>query len=83
MINDLIRAMREAGIAVPEGVAAIVEQKIRQQYCGETVRIFGTTREMRETRARQIAKLGKMQTRQIATLTGLSARTIRRIRNGK
>ena len=80
MINDLIQAFRAAGIDVPEGTATQVEVTIRQQYRGESIYIAGPSRQVR---ARQIATLGKMETRKLAAATGLSVRTIRRIRNGK
>ena len=80
MIHDLIQAFRDAGVQVPDATAADVETKIRQQYRGESIYIAGPSRQLR---ARQLASLERMKLRDMAVATGLSIRTIKRIRNGK
>lgn len=80
MIHDLIQAFRAAGIDVPEATATAVEAQIRLQYRGESIYIAGPSRQLR---ARQLASLERMKVRELARATGLSERTIRRIKNGK
>jgi len=80
MINDLIAAIREAGISVPEGVAQTVEAKIRKTYGGERVYIASLPKQQR---AVQLAKLEKCTQVQMALATGLTVRQVRRIRRGK
>ncbi|HAF43423.1 MAG TPA: hypothetical protein DCK83_00375 [Gallionellaceae bacterium] len=80
MINDLIRAMREAGVAVPDGVAMEVETKMRQAYGGERLYI---ARLPKQNRAVQLAKLERHTQVEMALATGLTVRQVRRIRNGK
>ena len=80
MIHDLIRALRESGIEVPTDAARQVEVKLRMQYGGERVYISSLPK---QARAVQLAKLEKCTQLQMANITGLSVRQIRRIRNGK
>lgn len=80
MIHDLIRALRESGIDVPTDTARQVEVKIRMQYGGERVYVASLPK---QARAVQLAKLEKRTQVQMALVTGLSVRQVRRIRNGK
>lgn len=80
MIDDLIRLFREAGIEVPEQTGVEVEIKLRESYRGERVYIAGPKRPLR---ARQLAKLNMMKSRDLAVKSGLPLRTVQRIRNGK
>jgi len=80
MINDIIAAIRAAGGTVPDGADVSVEISIRQRYRGEAPYIAGPSRQLR---ARQLASLEQMKLRDMAVATGLSVRTIKRIRNGR
>lgn len=80
MFDELIGFLRAAGIDVPPAVAQQAEAQMYHTYGGERVYI---PHRPTQQRAVQIAKLGQMETRRMAALTGLSVRTIRRIRNGK
>ena len=80
MFDELIGMLRAAGIDVPQAAAQQVEAKMYHTYGGERVYI---PHRAAQQHAVQLAKLGKMETRKLAVATGLSVRTIRRIRNGK
>ena len=80
MIHDMIRALREAGIDVPDEAARSVEVKIRMQYGGERIYVASLPK---QARAVQLAKLERRTQVQMAAATGLSVRQIRRIRNGR
>ena len=80
MIHDMIRALREAGIDVPDEAARSVEVRIRMQYGGERIYVASLPK---QARAVQLAKLERRTQVQMAAATGLSVRQIRRIRNGR
>lgn len=80
MIHDMIRAMREAGVEVPDGVATNVKVKLQSLYGGERVYVPSLPK---ASRAVQLAKLEKRTQVEMALATGLSVRQVRRIRNGK
>ena len=80
MINDMIRAIRAAGISLPENIAADVEVQIRAQYGGERIYIASLPKQQR---AVQLAKLENMTQQQMSISSGIPVRTIRRIRNGR
>jgi hypothetical protein len=80
MINDLIRAMREAGVNVPNDVALTVETRMRQTYGGERLYI---ARLPKQNRAVQLAKLERHTQVEMALATGLTVRGVRKILRGK
>jgi hypothetical protein len=86
MIRDLLAALRAAGVEVGEQVASRVELQIRQQYGGERVYIQSLPKMRRAaqlshaqvqlgTAARSIQRLSKA--------TGIPARTVKRLINGR
>lgn len=80
MIHDMIRALRDAGVEVPDGVATNVKVKLQSLYGGERVYVPSLPK---ASRAVQLAKLEKRTQVEMALATGLSVRQVRRIRNGK
>lgn len=80
VMGFMVKSLREMGIDVTDSMIEAAEKKIRQEWAGETYYIKGPTREMR---AAELAELGPMKLRDLAAATGLSVRTIKRIRNGK
>lgn len=86
MIRDLLAALRKAGVEVGEELAKSVEVELRRQYGGERVYIQSLPK-MRKaaqithaqvhlgTAARSIQRLSKA--------TGIPARTVKRIINGR
>lgn len=80
MIDDLIKAFRDAGIAVPQEVARDVEVQMRRQYGGERVYVASLPKQRRQV---QLAKLEKMTQINMSVATGIPVRTIRRLRNGR
>ena len=80
MIDDLIKAFRDAGIQVPQDVAKDVEVRMRRQYGGERVYVASLPKQRRQV---QLAKLEKMTQINMSVATGIPVRTIRRLRNGR
>ncbi len=80
MIHDMIRALRDAGIEVPDTAATDVKLKLQSLYGGERVYVPSLPK---ARRAVQIARLEKRTQVEMALATGLSVRQVRRIRNGK
>ena len=80
MIDDLIKAFRDAGLDVPQNVAKDVEVKIRQQYGGERVYVASLPKQRRQV---QLAKLEKMTQINMAKATGLTVRGVRKILRGR
>lgn len=80
MFDDMFRIFREVGVEISKDKATAFQDRFVAEFRHET--IYVTDRRPQE-RARQLAKLGQIETRKIAAATGLSVRTIRRIRNGK
>ena len=80
MIHDMIRALRDAGIDVPDAAATDVKLKLQSLYGGERVYVPSLPK---ARRAVQLAKLEKRTQVEMALATGLSVRQVRRIRNGK
>jgi Mor family transcriptional regulator len=86
MIKDLFAALRAAGVEIDDGLAMNVEIQLRRQYGGERVYIQSLPKLRRAaqitfaqahlgTAARSIQRLSKA--------TGIPARTVKRIVNGK
>lgn len=80
MFDELIGFLRAAGLEVPADMAQQAEAAMYQNFGGERVYIPHRPTQRHQV---QLAQLGKMETRKLAVATGLSVRTIRRIRNGK
>ena len=80
MIHDMIRALRDAGVDVPDTAAADVKFKLQSLYGGERVYVPSLPK---ARRAVQLARLEKRTQVEMALATGLSVRQIRRIRNGR
>lgn len=80
MIDDLIKAFRDAGIQVPQDIAKDVEVRMRRQYGGERVYVASLPKQRRQV---QLAKLEKMTQINMSVATGIPVRTIRRLRNGR
>lgn len=80
IINELLAAIRAAGVAVPDNVAREVEVHARREFGGERIYIPSLPK---QARAVQIAKLNKMDDLQVAQRTGLSIRQVRRIKRGR
>jgi hypothetical protein len=80
MIDDLIRLMREAGIAVPISVAETIEVRLRQTYGGERIYVASLPK---QRRAVHLAKLTKMKLIDMSLATGIPVRSIKRIKNGR
>lgn len=80
MIHDMIRALRDAGVDVPDGVATNVKVKLQSLYGGERVYVPSLPK---ARRAVQLAKLEKRTQVEMALATGLSVRQVRRIQRGK
>ena len=80
MIDDLIQLMRDAGIAVPDGVAQTIEVRLRQTYGGERVYVASLPK---QRRAVQLAKLAKHTQVEMALATGLTVRGVRKILRGR
>lgn len=80
MIHDMIRALRDAGVDVPDGVATNVKVKLQSLYGGERVYVPSLPK---ARRAVQLAKLEKRTQVEMALATGLSVRQVRRIKNGR
>ena len=80
MFDELIKFLRAAGADVPPAVAQQAEAQMYQTFGGE--RIYIPHRPVQQ-RAVQLANLERMKLREMAVVTGMSVRTIKRIRNGK
>ena len=80
MIDDLIKAFRDAGLDVPQNIAKDAELQIRRQYGGERVYVASLPKQRRQA---QLAKLEKMTQINMSVATGIPVRTIRRLRNGR
>lgn len=80
MITDLIKLMKEAGIAVPQDVAQTVEVKLREVYGGQRIYVTSLPK---QKRAVQLAKLNKLTQIEMARATGLTVRGVRKILRGK
>jgi len=80
MIDDLIRAFRDAGLDVPQNIAKDAEVQIRRQYGGERVYVASLPKQRRQV---QLAKLEKMSQIGMAKATGLNVRHVRLLLKGK
>lgn len=80
MIREMMQAMRQAGVDVPDQVAQFVEVKIRQQFAGERIYIAGHPK---RSRAVQLAQLNLTRTRDLSEATGLSMRRVQQLMRGK
>lgn len=80
MIREMMQAMRQAGVEVPDQVAQVVESQIRQQFAGERIYIAG---QPKRARAVQLAQLKLGKTRELAQAAGISERWARRLLTGK
>ena len=80
MIDDMIRALRAAGIEVPDSAARTVEIHLRNQYGGERIYIASLPK---QRRAVQLARLAQRTQVEMALATGLTVRQVRRIQRGK
>lgn len=69
MIHDMIRALRDAGVDVPDTAATDVKLKLQSLYGGERVYVPSLPK---ARRAVQLAKLEKRTTGQIAAACGIS-----------
>lgn len=86
MINDLLKALREAGIEVEAGVAKRIEIKMRSQYGGERIYIQSLPKQLRAAQVSSATSAMGTAARRLADLsraTGIPTRTIKRLRNGR
>jgi hypothetical protein len=80
MIEEILRLLREQGIAVPATARQTVEVQFRQLHAGERVYVAALPKQQR---AVQLAKLTKHTQTQMALATGITVRQVRRIQRGK
>lgn len=80
MIKELLAALRDAGVTVPDDAAHKAEVRIQQQFGGAPVYVPKLKKRIGQS---EIAHLGTCSAREVARITGKPIRTVQRLRSGK
>lgn len=83
MIKELIRALRDAGVQVPDDVAPRIEVRIQQQFGGERVYVAKSPKRAGVLQVGTNSFPADMPSREIARITGKPIRTVQRLKSGR
>lgn len=86
MIQDLLMALREAGVSVDDSIATQVEVAVRAKYGGERVYIQSLPKLRRAvaiTAAQMALGTGSASAKAISAATGIPVRTVKWLKNGR